>query len=80
MEKLVHSRLVGGDGVLFIPIGANVGLPECLADDVSRPQLTWSPNFSQYMKRVDLISFADENARVEDTQFKRQKVRFLELF
>ena len=36
MEKLVHSRLVGGDGVLFVPIGANVGLLECLADDVSR--------------------------------------------
>ena len=29
MEKLVHSRLVGGDGVLFVPIGANVGLLEC---------------------------------------------------
>ena len=35
MEKLVHSRLVGGDGVHFVPIGANVGLLECLADDVS---------------------------------------------
>ena len=65
MEKLVHSRLVGGDGVLFVLIGVNVGLLECLADDVSRPQLTWSPNFSQYMKRVELISFADKNARVE---------------
>ena len=26
MEKLVHSRLVGGDGVLFVPIGVSLGV------------------------------------------------------
>ena len=44
MEKLVHSRLVGGDGVLFVPIGVNVGLLECLADDVSSVDVV--PEFS----------------------------------
>ena len=53
LEKLVCSRLVGGVGVLCVPIGVNLVLLECLA---------------VHEKVGELISLADKNARVESAQ------------